>query len=188
MLTWCFWEKTFNDPAVFWAMATFVLTAALVFVAWWELRDLARTSRADFIFRLKKDFFTEDARQLLFLVDEDLLQFEDCEIPYFTVRNANEPGLHGRFEELGVKGSTVSTYVVDDVLLGPFEDVGVFLTGKLITEKHAYEMFYTYLKSCSENAEIRKYIQSTRREPEDSDIYGGFDDLYKRLRKMEPKK
>lgn len=188
MLSRCFWERSLSDPAVFWTMAAVALTAALVFVAWRELGNLARTSRADFIFRLKNDFFTEDARRLLFLVDENLLEFQDSEIPYFTIRKVNKPGLHARFEELEVKGTTVSTYVVDDVLLGPFEDVGVFLVEKLITEKHAYEMFYTYLKSCWENPEIQKYIQSVRRQPHDSDIYSSFDDLYRRLRKREPSK
>ncbi len=182
MLSHCFWEKTWSDPAIFWAMATFVFTVALVGVAWKELGDLARTSRADFIFRLKNDFFTEDARRLLFMAEEDLLQFEDGEIPYFTIRKMDDPNLHGRFEELGIKGSTVSTYVVDDVLLGPLEDVNLFLTGKLISVKHAYDMFYTYVASCAENKEIQKYIKSTRRKPDDSDIYSGFDHLYKRLR------
>ena len=182
----CFWEKTFNDPVVFWAMVTSVLTAALVLVAWRELGALARTSKADFIFRLKNNFFTEDARRLLFLVEEDLLQFEDSEIPYFTIRKINDPSLRDRFAELGVKCSTVSTYDVDDILLGPLEDVAIFLTGKLITEQHAYGMFDTYVKLCADNAEIWKYIESTRRKQGDSDIYSGFEDLCKRLRKREP--
>jgi hypothetical protein len=186
MLSHYFWEKTWSDPAIFWAMATFVFTVALVGVAWKELGDLARTSRADFIFRLKNNFFTEDARRLLFMVDVNLLQFEDSEIPYFTIRKAGDPNLRSRFEELGIKGSTVSTYVVDDVLLGPLEDVDMFLTGKLITEKNAYEMFDTYVTSCAENEEIQKYIKSTRRKPNNSDIYSGFDHLYKRLRAAAP--
>jgi hypothetical protein len=185
MFTWCFWEKTLNDPAVFWPMTASVFTLAIVGVAWWQLGALARTSQADFIFRLKSDFFTEEARRLLFLVEEGLLQFEDSEI--LSILKRNDPSLRCRFEELGVKGSTISTYVVDDVLLGPLEDVGAFLDGRLVTEKHAYDMFYTYVKSCSENAEIRKYIQSNRRELGDSDVYSDFDDLYKRLRRMEPK-
>lgn len=187
MLSHYFWEKTWSDPAIFWAMTTFVVTVALVVVAWRELGDLARTSRADFIFRLKNDFFTEDARRLLFMVEEDLLQFEDSEIPYFTIRRVDDPNLRSRFEELGIKGSNVSTYVVDDVLLGPFEDVDLFLTGKLITVKHAYEMFYTYVASCAENEEIQKYIKSTRRKPNDSDIYSGFDHLYRRLHAAAPR-
>jgi hypothetical protein len=186
MLSQCFWEKTSSDPAIFWAMATFVFTAAIAFVAWKELGDLARTSRADFIFRLKNSFFTEDARRLLFLVEEKLLQFEDSEIPYFTIRNVNDPILRDRFEELGIKGPTVSTYAVVDVLLGPLEDVAMFLKEKLITKKHAYDMFDTYVALCADNTEIRKYIESTRRKPGNSDIYSAFDDLCKRLRKMEP--
>jgi hypothetical protein len=186
MLSHYFWEKTWSDPAIFWTMATFVFTVALVWVAWKELGDLARTSRADFIFRLKNDFFTEDARRLLFMVEKNLLEFEDGEIPYFTIRNVDNPILSGRLEELGIKGSTVSTYVVDDALLGPFEDVALFLAENLITAKHAYEMFYTYVSFCAENEEIQKYIKSTRLKPGDSDIYSGFDALYKRLRRLAP--
>jgi len=167
-------------------MATFAVTAALVLVAWKQLGDLARTNRADFVFRLKDNFFTIEARRLLFLLGEGLLQFEDSEIPYFTIRNENDPALRGRFEELGIKGSTVSTYAVDDELLGPLEDVGLFLAKKLIEETHAYEMFETYVTLCWENKEIQKYIQSTRRKVGDSDIYIRLDDLYKRLRKLAP--
>src|ERR1035437_6006270 len=178
MFSHCFWEKTFSDPAIFWPMATFVFTAVLVLVAWIELRDLARTSKADFIFRLKNSFFTEEARRLIFLVGENLLQFEDSEIPYFTIWKVNDAILRSLFEELGIKGSTVSTSTVDDVLLGPLEDVALFLIGKHITEKHAYEMFDAYVTSCWENEEIQKYILSVRREPRDSDIYSNLENLY----------
>jgi hypothetical protein len=170
MLSHGFWERTFSDPVAFWAMATVVATVALVLVAWRELGDLARTSRADFIFRLKNDFFTEDARRLLFMVEESLLQFEDSEIPHFTIRKVDNANLRHRFEELEITGSTISTYVVDDVLLGPLEDVSVFLTEKLMTKKHAYEMFETYVALCLENEEIQKYIQSARRKPPNSDL------------------
>lgn len=186
MLSSCFWEKSFSDPAVFWVMATFVVTAALVLVAWKQLGDLAGTNRADFIFRLRNNFFAEEARRLLFLVEEKLLQFEDSEIPYFTIRNENDPALRRRFEELGIKGPTVSTYAVDDVLLGPLEDVGLFLAEKLIQRTHAYEMVETYVTLCWENEEIQRYIKSTRRKPGDSDVYSRLDDLYKRLRKLAP--
>lgn len=187
MLSSCFWEKTFSDPAVFWLMATFAVTAALVLVAWKQLGDLAGTNRADFVFRLRNNFFTEEARRLLFLAEEELLQFEDSEIPYFTIRNEDDPALRGRFKELGIEGSTVSTYAVDDVLLGPLEDVGLFLAEKLIKETHAYEMFETYVTLCWENEEIQRYIQSARRKPGDSDIYSRLDDLYVRLRRRVPK-
>lgn len=182
-----FWAKTWIDPAIFWAMGTCVFTAVLVLVAWKQLGNLARTSTADFIFRLKSDFFTEEARGLLFMVDAKLLQFEDRPIPYFTIRKADDPDVRGRLEELGVKGSTVSTYLIDDVLLGPLEDVDLFLAEKLITTKQVYEMFDTYVTSCMENEEIQKYIRSLRRKPDDSDVYSGFDDLYKRLRVYAPR-
>jgi hypothetical protein len=176
-----FWEKTWSDPAIFWAAATAIATVILVGVAWIQLRNLADTSRSDFCFRLKNDFFTECARQLFFLLDYDLLKFEDGEIPYFTIRKVDDPALRERFKELGIKDSTVSTYVVDDILLGPLEDVALFLAEKLITETHAYELFYTYVASCAENTAIQEYIRTIRLEPKDLDIYSKFDNLYKRL-------
>lgn len=181
MFSYSFWETTCNDPAVLWAAATAIITAILAGVAWVQLRDLARTSKADFIFRLKNDFFTDQARRLLFLVEEDLLQFEDSPIPYFSIPDANDPELIGRFKELGIEGSTVSTYLMDDILLGPLEDVALFLSEKLITVKHAREMFSTYVGLCARNQAIQQYIKAIRRNPDDSDVYAGLDSLHRRL-------
>ena len=185
MLSCSFWEKTWTDPAIFWVMATAVVTVVLALVAWKQLGDLARTSRADFIFRFGNEFFTEETRRLLFLVEENLLQFEAHHVPYFRIREPDDSNKQ-RFNELGIKGWTVSTYIVDDLLLGRFEDIDLFLTQKLITAKHAREMFRTYVAFCWKNSEIQKYIKAIRGEPGNSDIYSGFDDLYKRLCPMAP--
>lgn len=180
MFSCSFWYKTLADPAIFWPMATTIVTVVLAFVAWIQLRDLAQTSRADFIFRMKSDFFTEETRRLLFLVEEDFIEFEDDHIPYFSIRTPGGSN-HQRFSELGIAGSTVSTYVVDDCLLGPFEDIDLFLMQGLINPTHAREMFQTYIAICWKNAEIQKYIEVSRQKHGNANIYSGFDDLYRRL-------
>lgn len=91
-----FWVKSWNDPGVFWVMATVLITLVLVLVAWKQLSNLSHTSTADFIFRLKKDFFTQEARGLLFLVEEDLLRFEDGDISYFKIRDADKASVRDR--------------------------------------------------------------------------------------------
>ena len=184
MLSCPFWDKTLSDPGVFWVMATAVITIAIVAVtavlallAWKQLRDLARTSRADFIFRLKNDFFTADSRQLLFLAEENFLRFEDAKIPYFAINKPDDSTVNPRFTELGITEATVSTYVDDDVLLGPLEDVGLFLRQDLITVGQTREMFYSYAEICAENAAIRQYIKWNRQKPGKSGIYSNFDYL-----------
>src|ERR1035438_10725822 len=83
------WCKTLFDPSVFWVMVTGAATAVLTVVAAWQLSALARTSRADFIFRLKNEFFTERARRLICLIDGDLLEYVTEGQGYFRIKNFN---------------------------------------------------------------------------------------------------
>jgi hypothetical protein len=105
-----FWLKTFQEPANLWAMLTAITTIGLVAVAYWQLSDLAQTSRSDFMYKLKQDFFTAEARRLVFLVDNDLLEFKLATVPYFEIVSPQAVETQRRIEELGITGSTVSTY------------------------------------------------------------------------------
>src|ERR1039458_316278 len=84
------WCKTIFDPGVFWVMVTGVATTALIFVAWSQLHNLAEVSRGDFIYRLKKDFFTEESRGLLFLLEYHLLEFVKEPTAHFVVEKRSE--------------------------------------------------------------------------------------------------
>jgi hypothetical protein len=57
-----FVTKTIYDPEIFWVMITALATVTLVGVAYWQLRSLVRTSRSDFLHRVKKNFFTNEVR------------------------------------------------------------------------------------------------------------------------------
>jgi hypothetical protein len=162
-------------------MATALATVALILVAYKQLGDLGRTSKSDFIFRLKNQFFTKATRQLYFLVEQGLIRFVP-EPMHFQVA-ADEGKYALAFEELGIQKKIVTTYTIDDELLGPLEDVGLLLKAGTITQEQAYEVFYTYVRSCFENKAIKKYIAYLRVRPGDSDIYSGFEDLYKKLAK-----
>ncbi len=182
MFSCSFWEKTWSDPAIFWTAATAVITALLAWVAWKQLGDLAESSTSDFLFRLKSDFFTEQARKLVFLIEQDLLRFEDTEIPYFSIPDFNKPELKPRLRELGITESTVSTYSLDDLILGPLQDVAFYLREHRITKKQVYAVFSYYISLCAESAAIQAYKEACRRPPGESDIYAGLDDLEKLMR------
>jgi hypothetical protein len=180
-----FLSKTFTDAPTFWVMltglGTFVLalvTFLLFKVAKKQLTDLAetsareeRTNKADFIFRLGRNFFTLEARQLIFLIEEELIAYENASIPYFKIEKMEEADVKARLEELHISHPTVSTYDVDDILLGPLEDVGIFKEAGLISLDDAYEEFDYYIQLCVDNDQIRKYIDDARSEPESSDVY-----------------
>ena len=116
---WEFLTKSLFDPAIFWTLATALATMALILVAYWQLRSLARTSRSDFLFCLRNEFFTEESRRLIFLAEHELLEFHADPIPYFEIVTGGEPSLGPRLEELGIPRKSISAYIVEDVLFGP---------------------------------------------------------------------
>jgi hypothetical protein len=179
MFSSSFWVRTWCDPAVFWAAATVSVTVLLVWVAWRQLGSLAKSSASDFLFRMKSDFFTEQARKLVFLIEQDLLKYEGAAIPYFSIPDFDKPQLKPRLQELGIAESTISTYFLDDIILGPLEDVAFYLSEKRITKKQAYEVFSYYVCICAESPAIQNYINASRERANYTDVYAGLERLQK---------
>jgi hypothetical protein len=88
--------------------------------------------------------------------------------------------------EIGITGSSVSTYLVDDVLLGPLEDVGLLLRNNLVSLNDAYEQFDSYVQICAEDRAISEYLRLARDGEGNEDVYDGFQYLYKRLEEAGP--
>ncbi|MGB7764989.1 MAG: hypothetical protein WBL33_08190, partial [Candidatus Acidiferrales bacterium] len=182
-----FLTKTLYDPAIFWSMIGAIATVILVFVAYWQLKNLARTSRSDFLFRLRSDFFNDDARRLIFLAEHKLLKFHgEDEIPYFEILGRDRPRVADRMRELNIEGDTVSMYLVDDKLLGPIEDIGVLERLGLLTLNEVYEAFVTYINICVESPGLKEYIQYSRKDPEDDDVYDNLLYMHEKLQKKAP--
>ncbi|HEY4905273.1 MAG TPA: hypothetical protein VIH89_17480 [Candidatus Sulfotelmatobacter sp.] len=181
-----FWLRTFQDPGNVWAMITAITTVALVLVAYWQLRALARTSRSEFLYKLKRDFFTDEARRLIFLAENDLLEFQSADISYFRIVQVSAE-TQSRLAELGIAGSTISAYQVDDALLGPLEDVGILLRSNLVSLNEAYEQFESYVQICAESKAMGAYLESARTGEGNEDVYDGIQYLYERLEKEGPK-
>lgn len=172
------WLKESLRPDVFWVMATALLTFALVVVAQKQLKDLARTSRSDFLYRLKKDFFTERVSEFIFLLENDLLTFSPDPLPTFDT-----------IEKHGVKPEkdAFTTNVIDDVLLGPLEDVGVLWKSGRLSLAEVYETFDYYVRLCVENKAITDYINWVKKESGHEDIYDHLLLLCKTLKEEGPK-
>jgi hypothetical protein len=183
-----FLTKSLSDPAIFWVMVGAVTTIILVGVAYWQLESLARTSRSDFLYRIKSDFFNDDARRLIFLVENNLLKFHsEGAIPFFEITGRDVPGNADRMRELGIEGDSVSMYLVDDKLLGPMEDIGVLEKLRLVTLEEVYEVFVTYINICVESPSLKDYLGWSRKDTEDDDVYDNLLYLYKKLKEKTPR-
>ena len=169
MKTACeFLTKSLSDPAIFWVMVGAVTTIILVVVAYWQLESLARTSRSDFLYRIKSDFFNDDARRLIFLAENKLLKFHsEGAIPFFEIVGREVPGNADRIRELGIEGDSVSMYLIDDKLFGPMEDIGVLEKLRLVTLEEVYEVFVTYINICVESPGLKEYLGWSRKDTED---------------------
>jgi hypothetical protein len=176
--------KTFRDPPSLWAMVAALATVVLLIVAWRQLRSLAKTSRSDFLYRLKSDFFVTEARQLSFLANEDLLKFHsEKDFPYFEILQRDETRVADRIRELGIEGDSVSIYLIDDVLLGPMEDIAVFEKSKVIDLDDVYEVFETYLTICVTSSGLKEYIAWSREGEGNEDVWENLLNLHKKLQK-----
>ncbi len=179
---WEWLTKTVYDPTIFWAMITAVATVVLLFVAYFQLRSLARTSRSDFLYRLKKDFFTQEVRRLLFLVERGCLEFHEKEIPYFKIVGRDRPIVVERMKELEIQGDSVSTYRMEDVLLGPLEDLGFLEKRGMVDFQEVYEAFETYYLICLKSEVLQHYFEWSRRDLDDDDVYDNLLTLAKKLK------
>ena len=149
-------------------------TTLLALIAYYQLSNIAKTNSTDFIHRLKNDFFTEQTRILVDHVIEDRLIYKEIsgtvpgedvsgsskiEMAYFAV---DDKRILATFPaELREHLSEKKYYLeveIDDFLLGPFEDIGLFEEKHLIDTDMAYEEFSYYVVETFENEGIKRYI------------------------------
>ena len=200
---WCyFYNKVPNGNDFFSGIVGSIvatsLTTVLILIAYWQLSKLFNTSNADFIHKLKNDFFKEETRRLFHLIEHDYIFFREsmgdydkckqieniCEQhksgeakEYFFEVNTEKikhSGLPSKIQEDLLSKPVYSSFELDDLMLGHFEDVGLFEERGIIDIKMVYEEFSWYLKATFDNCQIQKYLDALG-----SDFY----DKYKYIQK-----
>jgi len=143
-------EGCIDKTAVWTAVLCFV-TLSLVGVAWYQLSSIKKTTRADYLKRLNDSFFTQDTRNLLVLLFNSAIEFSILpirntegtndidELPYFEI----DKSVLKQLKEAGLillpewrKG--FNAFEIDDLLLGPLDDVGRFERHGLLDIRTAY--------------------------------------------------
>ncbi|MGA2518651.1 MAG: hypothetical protein ABSG44_19175 [Thermodesulfobacteriota bacterium] len=166
-------------------------TLLLFFVAWEELGNISQTSSADFIHKLKQDFFTEKTRTLIHLIHRGYITFveeyREGEKVYFFKVNEEKikaSGLPCDIVARLTKEKAYSSYDVDDLLLGHFEDVGFLENKGLINIEMAEYQFGWYIITVFENPEIKAYLNS-QAETISPDIYTNFKYIYEKCKSFQ---
>lgn len=178
------------ESIAFWTMMLVAATIALAAIAWYQLHALSKTSEGEFIHKFKDDFFRKETRDLFALVENECVQFRLIHFrgkptAHFQVVASSIPPSLRRL----ISRRAFSSYEIDDLLLGHFEDLGLYEQRGIIDIEMVYELFDTYIEVTWENEEIQKYVAFSREpdaddEPKDQnfDVYDKFECIYKKCR------
>ena len=165
-------------------------TLLLVYIGWRQLRKLNRTSKEEFIHKLKNDFFTKETRDLFTLIENKsllLVDIPNVDDKIFKIQINNDL-MEYLQDSINIKRKYYSTEEVDDYLLQHFEDIGLLYKNGIIKIEDVDQQFECYLKVVFENSQINNYIIWARKHSQDEDIYSNFEMIYKEVEKYENKR
>jgi len=156
-----------------------IATLLLASIALTQLEKIENTNSADFIHKLKNDFFKGETRNLITLIDLDALKFvENDNMQYFEIIEEKLKDFPEEIVNQLTQKKFYTPYEIDDLLLGHFEDVGLFEQKGILDIEMVYEEFEWYIRTAFENCEIKKYIEYSRKDGKDKDVYDKFEYIY----------
>ena len=138
-------------------------TLVLVLVAWIQLQSIKATSRADFIHKLNGDFFNADMRRIMQSLQDRRAVFDE---------NGGKPRYIEDAETL------FTSYELDDLLLGPLENVAIFERIGAVKLDAVYDVFGYYILVVWEHPEVQRYIEWQRQQPCSWDVYERLENLH----------
>ncbi|MGH7093198.1 MAG: hypothetical protein ACREFB_06665, partial [Stellaceae bacterium] len=173
-------------------LITAIATLALIWLGIKQLQGLANTANADFVLRRADKFFQSETRVLLHLIEDNYLLFKEktpLRNSYFLLDEQKIKCLHEDIKNKFLKKRVYSTYEIDDLILGPLEDIATLEEKNRISFDLIYDFFSWYISRVWENSEIQRYVHAARKEREGGgDIYEGLEKLAKRCKQEEERR
>jgi hypothetical protein len=97
------------------------------------------------------------------LIQLDALKYvNDEKLPYFIVLEERIAELPEEIKKELLNKRFYTVYEIDDILLGHFEDIGIFEQSGILDNKMIYEEFAWYIETIYKNREIQRYIEHER--------------------------
>jgi hypothetical protein len=176
-------------------LITVLLSLGVGICAYIQLSHNTNSMKADFAHKIKTDFFTDEERTLMFLLNNDLLEFRmfkdsitRIEFPYFSLNNKKAKYFQNDSINLLTKvKKTYSTLEIEDILLNHFEDLNLYRKNKVIGADYLYNGFSGYIENVYKNTQIQKLIDWLKTDVGANDSYAGFIELHDFLKNYKPK-
>ncbi len=166
-----------------------VATIILVLYGKGQMRKISSTNRTNFLLELKRDFFTENGREIFSLLQHNLLQFQvqqtehsNLKIASFIVRQDNVEAL-SLLKVNGQVDRSFTVFEIDNYLLTHLEDLGFLYEQGEMTIDAATQLFGHFIIFVWEHQEIKKYIEWVR--TGNTDIYSNFESIYHKVKKID---
>ncbi len=168
-------------------IAVLIALASLVTV-YFQIQINTKTVKADFIYRLKNDFYSKKSMLILFFIEKDLITFTEsnkvCE-SYFAIKEKEVKELPIQFKVF-INFAEKSNYAIhiqemDNFVLGYLEDIGEFYDRKIFDIKYISNAFGYYIIKVLENKAIDKYLKWDREEKYCQNDYKLFEKLAKEI-------
>ncbi len=163
-----------------------VATIILVLYGKGQMRKMSSTNRTNFLLELKRDFFTDNGREIFSLLQHNLLQFQvrDIEtsglkIPSFIVRQDNAVALNLLKVNSQVDQS-FTVFEIDNYLLTHLEDLGFLYKQGEMTIEAATQLFGHFIIFVWEHEEIKKYVEWIR--TDNAGVYSNFEYIYYKVK------
>ena len=138
----------------------FIATVALAVIAYIQINALRDQANADFILKFNRGFFDNNITKKIIPIIEEKTPL------------------------LKENGGSLSDYDLDD-FLGYFELMSKFEKNGIIDLELIDETFGHYISLSWQNEEISKYIDELRKDTKDNRYYEQFENLAKRIIKIE---
>lgn len=132
----------------------------------------AKTMGADFIYRLRNDFYSKKNKLIMFFIENDFIDFKENKEKgkeyesYFAIKKDKVDSLPENFSVYieFAKNSfyTIHIQEMDDFVLGYLEDIGEFYARKIFDIKYISNAFGYYIIKVFENKAMKEYIKWDR--------------------------
>lgn len=132
-----------------------ILTLGLLFLS--NANKIQKINKAEFFYKMDHDFFISDSGS------NGLIKAMGNKTP-ILIKNG------GRFDD----------YDIDDYL-AYFEMIKNYMDDDIVSEKYVYNSYSFYIIQAYQNKEIHEYIESWRKESNDSTYYRNFEIMAKRF-------
>ena len=153
----------------FWTAITAIIAILGVAIAWYELDQNRKISRADFIKKFVDSFFTEETRTFFTLLQNQALVFDEKKItdennkeidhlPYVKIKKQITEQLNG-IVKIDPDKTGYSAFEIDDFLLGYFDDIQLYRRKGLIDFIMIEQTFGYYITEAYNNPEIKAYLE-----------------------------